>query len=1054
MKEVPVSFQNKERIAPVPTAPDRDFSADRNRVTPPAEVEHRERVEALQEWTRRYLEERFPEYGPDTESNFIEHCRQSGFEEVLSANRPGDAASEADRRNISIGSIATETFLHEVINIMREHSDDREVIARFQESLSENSRLDRWALKNLDDTGFISVYTDYERSAGISKLAVETPFPLMRTYFADRLANIDESSLKKLADGLSERSPGERIDIIRFLPVPISLDEDGFEPPKNVREEYRKRFRFVLERLADTDIATIRFSALNRLADQEAYWYKCDEAGGEAFLEYEEVSSKKEADLPKSLERRIVPDRTLPYHYFAGRVATDAIAFFDGPGFPRYIAHAPSERLDRFESEAPSTDWSAIANLRRELRKMPFNSITEIHYVLSEVEKALFEEEMRPDSDSLAREFSKISNALDEPFWKAYFELKKELYRLLEEDWEQTQTLERNFEVKQDVLKAQIEEITRKHKEGQSDGSGLAETLPETIHSLLKQDTTDLNEHLGQTFQSRAQNKELEETEKHIDTLLDEILTRSETFRRDLLTYLDRKLESAEEAGAFIKTHLNSYEKIQKDPTLDPFGAIDPESLRLIQALHSPDAKDSLGMDFTRLPLRAQIHFLSFRGKEDSAAAERFRLALGKHEDISDDLAYSFLATAESPEYGETILSLAERLDTETLGPILRKYAEITKDADTISDYVRESFPNLKPEDVGRETLAISKNLLRRGRDLLVDFSKSTDADPETLLRKLGDVSAGVELYKKTFRQLFEKGLIKSPAEMVDTEIEAVSPEYLDEETKEWMRGLYRKSYPEGAFPEGFRNRIFDSFDDRLEKTGPGTRGYVMRRRNESGEMKRVSFVFFEDTGTAGDGRAEKFGSSFNVEPAYRSDAVGKAFWETVLSSESRDSVITITGDHHLPYSVSDFYVNTQDFYGIGMRDVGGYPLPLLRYDKQVNARLLTRRTEAPITYELASHVADHEIPVPWDEWVAADRTDRDGMPDIITERTGKGFFLTRILADPDDMTRNRAILVFENPSARMNASERRSDSANAGGRLVSESASRTHAKKTPIKNT
>ncbi len=1054
MKEVPVFSQSIERIAPVPTAPNRDFSDERNDNISHTEAEHRERVEALREWTRRHLEERFPEYGPDTESDFIKHCRQSGFEEALSANRPGNAASEADSRNIGIGSIATETFLHEVINIMRKHSDDREVMARFQESLSENSRLDRWALENLDDTGFISVYTDYERSAGISEPAVETPFPLMRTYFADRFASMNESDLRNLADDLSERSPGERIDIIRFLPVPISLDEDGFEPPKNVREEYRKRFRFVLERLADTDIAAIRFSALNRLADQEAYWYKCDEAGGEAFLEYEESLFNEEESSAEFLKKSVIPDKQLPYHYSAERVATDAIAFFDGPGFPRYIAHAPSERLDRFESMAPSTDWSALTDLRRELRKMSFTSIAEIHHVLSEVEKVLFEEETRSDSDSLAREFSEISNTLDEPFWKAYFELKKELDRLVEEDWGQTQALERNFEVKRDVLKAQIEEITRKHKEEQSDGSGLAETLPETIHSLLEQDTTDLNEHLGQIFQSHAQNKELEEAEKHLDALLEEILTRGETFRRDLLTYLDRKLESAEEAGAFIRTHLNSYEKIQKDPTLDPFGAIDPESLRLIQALHSPDAKDSLGMDFTRLPLRAQIHFLSFRGKEDSAAAERFRLALGKHEDISDDLAYSFLATAESPEYGETILSLAERLDTETLAPILRKYAEITKDADAISDYVCESFPNIEPDEVEREALKISKNLLRRGRNLLVDFSKSTDADPETLLRKLDDVNAGVELYKKTFRQLFEKGLIKSPAEMVDTEIEAVSPEYLDEETKEWMRGLYRKSYPEGAFPEGFRNRIFDSFDDRLEKTGPGTRGYVMRRRNESGEMKQVSFVFFEDTGTAGDGRAEKFGSSFNVEPAYRSDAVGKAFWETVLSSESRDSVITITGDHHLPYSVSDFYVNTQDFYGIGMRDVGGYPLPLLRYDKQVNARLLTRRTEAPITYEIASHVADHEIPVPWDEWIVADRTDRDGMPDIITERTGKGFFLTRILADPDDMTRNRAILVFENPSARMNASERRSDSANAEGQFVSEFASRTHAKKTTIKNT
>lgn len=1008
MKEALAPSQDIKRIAPTPIAPDRDFSDKRNDDISPAEDEHRERIEALREWTCRYLEERFPEYGPDTESDFIKHCRQSGFKEALSANRPGNSASETDGRNISIDSAATEAFLHEVINIMRKHSDDREVMARFQESLSENSRLDHWALENLDDTGFISVYTDYERSAGISEPAVETPFPLMRTYFADRFASMNESDLRNLADDLSERSPGERIDIIRFLPVPISLDEDDFEPPKNVREEYRKRFRFVLERLADTDIAAIRFSALNRLADQEAYWHKCDEAGGEDFLEYEEVSSKKEADLPKSLERRIVPDKQLPYYYSAGRVATDAIAFFDGPGFPRYIAHAPSERLDRFESMAPSTDWSTLTDLRRELRKMSFTSITEIRYVLSEVEKALFEEETRSDSDSLAREFSEISNTLDEPFWKAYFELKKELDRLLKEDWEQTQTLERNFEAKRDALKAQIEEITRKHKEEQSDGSGLAETLPETIHSLLKQDTTDLNKHLSQIFQSHAQNKELEVAKKHRDALLDTILTRGETFRKDLLTYLDRKLESAEEAGAFIKTHLNSYEKIQKDPTLDPFGAIDPESLRLIQALHSPDAKDFLGMDFSKLPLRAQIHFLSFRGKEKTSDAERFRLALGKHEDIADDLAYSFLATSEGPEYGETILSLAERFDTETLGPILQKYAEITKDTDTVSDYVRESFPNLGPEEVERKALEISKNLLRRGRDLLVDFSKSTDADPETLLQKLGEARTDIILYKTAFRTLHESGSKEDLAEMMKSEIASLQGTELSADEQEDLLSIYDRNYPESEqYPAEFREKIFEGL--RTAFRNPDSRFYLLRREREI-----IGFRRFDGKGETEDGKPRKYAGSFNVDSAFRDAKIGDVFYQVTLEQEGADSVIEAYVDPEAP--VVSFYVERYGYVIDGVTDIEGKPFLTMKRDLETNVSFATREPEFDAKWDIPKYASEINGRL---SSVSIREIDRADLFALVKEMTSQGWTLTRLPYGEGGRDGGKVIAVFENPSLR-----------------------------------
>ncbi|NTW29744.1 MAG: hypothetical protein HGA33_00515 [Candidatus Moranbacteria bacterium] len=1001
MKEVPVPSQSIERIAPVPTAPNRDFSDERNDNISHTEAEHRERIEALREWIQQYLENRFPEYGPDTESDFIEHCRQSGFEEALSANRPGNATSEADSRNIGIGSIATETFLHEVINTMREHSDDREVMARFQESLSENSRLDHWALENLDDTGFISVYTDYERSAGISEPAIETPFPLMRTYFADRFASMNESDLRNLADDLSERSPGERIDIIRFLPVPISLDEDDFEPPKNVREEYRKRFRFVLERLADTDIAAIRLSALNRLADQEAYWYKCDEAGGEAFLEYGESLFNEEESSAEFLKKSVIPDKQLPYHYFAGRVATDAIAFFDGPGFPRYIAHAPSERLDRFESMAPSTDWSAITDLRRELRKMPFNSITEIHYVLSEVEKALFEEEMQPDSDSLAREFSKISNALDEPFWKAYFELKKELDHLLEEDWEQTQTLERNFEAKQDVLKAQIEEIARKHKEGQSDGSGLAETLPETIHSLLKQDTTDLNEHLSQTFQSRAQNKELEETEKHIDALLDIILTRGETFRRDLLTYLDRKLESAEEAEAFIKTHLNSYEKIQKDPTLDPFGVIDPESLRLIQALHSPNAKDLLGMDFSKLPLRAQIHFLSFRGKEKTSDAERFRLALGKHEDISDDLAYSFLATAESPEYGETILSLAERLDTETLGPILQKYAEITKDTDSVTDYMRTEFPHVPQETLYKVSGDIAANLLRDGRALLVEFSTTAGGNQNGLLRRLERVQVGTELFKEALSTLSHNGEMPDLSEIASMELVSIAAEDLTQTEKSEMRDLYDQNYPASkGYSEKFRRHILESLDDAFEKKG--VRFYLLKR---NGHID--GYIRFEDIGKTEDGRIRKYFGSFNTKTELQHLKLGNALFDKCFEKEGTDAVLEAVADTSLP--ISAYYLERRGFVATGVEQVVDRLYFNIRLDPKMNDTLITKRlrVDGAIAEQLRSKGSPRG-------YIKSERHTRNDMGAVSQDRLKNNWVLTHTLpvpGNPGDVT-----AVFEHP--------------------------------------
>ncbi|NTW15378.1 MAG: hypothetical protein HGA38_03335 [Candidatus Moranbacteria bacterium] len=978
MKEASIHSPIIEKIESVPTAPDRDFSVDRSGDAPLAETERQERLAALREWTRRYLEDRFPEYGPDTESDFIEYCRLYGFENSSQSDRSQDTSTETADGKADIGSAVTETFLHEIIGIMREHSDDPKETARFQESLSDHSRFDRWGFEELDDAAFVSVFTDYER--GVKLPGSDTPFSLMRTYFAGRLASMNESDLWKLADTLSERPPGERMDIVRFLPIPMPLDEDDFEPPKDIREDYRRRFRFLLGRLADTDIAAIRFSALHRLANQEAYWNKCDKAGGEAFLEHEDASLEKpEAPLP--LKGRIVTDKTLPYHYSAGRIATDAIAFFDGSGFPRYIARASSEQLDQLKETTPSTDWPVIADARRSIRENPLTSSEESYEAVKKIHEALFPEILPSDSASLARKYYEVSKTLDESDWKTLFELKETFDSLVNDDWE-----------------------------AREDRSELSEEAWIELDLLQTPDSGRFYEYLDLTCLTGSKHQEREtEIRKRIDAILEKIAARGNTFRSETLATLSGKMEGAKKSGELIEAELISYDAFENNPDLNPFGNIDSESIRMIRNLHAPDAKDFLGMDYSKLPLRAQIYFLSFRGKERASDAERFRLALDRHKTVADDLAYSFLATAESPEYGETILSLAERLDTETLGPILRKYAEITKDADAVSEYIRESFPNLEPEGVERETLAISKNLLRRGRDILVEFSKQSDTDPETLLRKLDEARTDVILYKTAFRTLHESGSKEDLAEMMRSEIVSLQGTELSEDEQEDLLSIYGRNYPESEqYPAEFREKIFDGLRSALRN--PDSRFYLLRR-----EGKIIGFRRFDAKGETEGGKSRKYAGSFNVDSAYRDAKIGEVFYQVTLEREGADSVIEAYVDPEAP--VSSFYVERYG-YGIdGVTEISGKPFLQMRRDLEANEAFITRSSDFD---ELVPDITEHmeEINERLSS-VSVHTVDRSELFDLVRAKTKEGWTLTRLPYGKGGRDGGKVVAVFENPSLR-----------------------------------
>ena len=717
----------------------------------------------------------------------------------------------------------------------------------------------------------------------------------------------------------------------------------------------------------------------------------------------------------------MLPDKGLAYQHEMLRTADDAITVYDENLMPQHIVRVPSETLDRILSSDGKTDWESLEISRTLLDRDKKPDNASIKWAVHVMKGELLSDIDPADTETLSEKFMSISSVLSRDQWKALLDGLSEI-ETCSDEIEKAQNADQalfNERIGQEYEKVvgPIEaryspEDTYLHPNGLSkDDKSMIETF----------DTWRGNE-IDRIFRNRVNIRKVIRRERHITTiersvndLLRVIRTDRDKFRRDILTFMDISADNAAATGELLHVKPVPYKHLVNDPSIVPFEKKDRDAASILRNLHTPSHADLLGMDFSRLPLRAQVHFLLFRGKEDSAAAERFRLVLEKHPTLKDDIAYSFLATAEGSEYGETILSLAESLDTETLGPILKKYAEITKDADAVADFIRSEFPNLDETETASVAGTVTKNLLRRGRDLLVDLAKNVETDHISLLRKLDDVSAGVELYKKTFRTLYESGKLKNPAEMANTEILTLSPEDLSEKDREWMRGLYRKSYPESEYSSSFREAIFAGLDKRLEKTGPGTRCHILRR-----DGKNVSFVFFEDTGTSKDGRTEKFGSSFNVEPEYRSDMVGGAFWDTFLSAEAVGSVITITGDHALPNPVSDFYVNKKGFFGIGMRTVGDRPLPLLQYDEKRNGELLTRKTGMPMTFDLGERIATDGIPDTFDKWISAERTDRNGMEKAIVRKTSEGFLLAYILPNPNDTAKNDVILIFENPDARM----------------------------------
>ncbi|NTW30019.1 MAG: hypothetical protein HGB34_00135 [Candidatus Moranbacteria bacterium] len=1066
MKEVPVSFQNKERIAPVPTAPDRDFSADQNGATPFTEDEHRERLEALREWVREHFEEQYPKLHVN---DFFSECERLGLMPIRKME--GIRGEEHDqkrileealsRRAISVEALrkqmtprpkprmergAASVFFEELITftIAKEQSgsDSLEQFGSNIESTISRTLGGTWKNSGLTISEEILLST---RSAESSLLRKHL-FPSLAYEATARLGEAEEREVTFIATSLAREVPGAALSLIRTFPAlaeAVAFDEN--------KQQSLDHIDTILRTMAESDIAVVRFAALH-VADSLAPTAEARRAYRPIERVKEMVMTPEKKRGTDRLTRTILgnisgtdDDSTV------ARIASDAIAFRDPDSSVRTACIIPAETLDRLEGIDSGRDWKSIGIIRKTLESDRRGRLTrkETGRVISDLAKYLFDDGALADTERLSQAFSSISGALTRPEWKVFLDdtarirdchamIRKERGRV--DDRYDTEEKLRRKDVFAQVI-AEAETKLSRHQDIPNSATELAGKLRESLTTddiesgieYLEQwmeETKNVDDSFRRTVSEKlrsfwkanadsikAEFRDKQEAEAAVRTSFDiadiekrekatlgRLAEETSGFRNDALAYVQACMDQAKSEKALLLVKPESYETLLSRPELTPFRKPNADDIKLLQNLHAPEGADLLGMDFTRLPLRAQIHFLSFRGKEQTADAERFRLALGKHEDIADDLAYSFLATAESSEYGETILSLAERLDTDTLGPILKKYADITKDTDAVTDYMRTEFPHIPQETLRKASGDIAANLLREGRALLVEFSATAGVDQNGLLCKLERIQVGTELFKEALSTLSQKGEMPDLSEIASIELASIAAEDLTQTEKSEMRDLYDQNYPASkGYSEEFRRHILESLDEAFEKMG--VRFYLLKR---DGHID--GYIRFEDIGKTEDGRIRKYFGSFNMKTGLQHLKLGNALFDKCFEKEGADAVLEAVADTSLP--ISAYYLEKRGFIATGVEQVVDRLYFNIRLDPKMNDTLITKRlrVDGAIAEQLRSKGSPRG-------YIKSERHTRNDMGTVSQDLLKNNWVLTHTLPVPDNS--GDVTAVFEHPRPR-----------------------------------
>jgi len=383
--------------------------------------------------------------------------------------------------------------------------------------------------------------------------------------------------------------------------------------------------------------------------------------------------------------------------------------------------------------------------------------------------------------------------------------------------------------------------------------------------------------------------------------------TRQADFREKLITYLHETDVALRKSA--LQVRCESVDDLPNNRTLNPFRyENESEDLPLLlQYLHSGPIRlrieNDLGIQFSEIPLRSQIHFLRYLAGQSDKGFDRLRAVVREKSEISGKILNAFLATAEDMRYGETVLHLAEKLDQKGADAVFSKYDEITRASEKARGYLYENFQHQRHFSEGLVN-RIVQNLLHRGNTLLESLARRADVDVRGVLGELENMKAEVLLFTSTFKGLKQELKSLDLREMSSVEFAISNSRDLrqQESTVTEMRRIYQDNYRNREkYPQKFADALFDSFDTSLDN--PSTDFYIMKHRGSVASFCRFDAEYRE-------GKLDHlYFGAVNTNPTYQQGRIGEALVEQALR-EKEQLGVPIIADCDPSSTVSKTYIS------------------------------------------------------------------------------------------------------------------------------------------------
>ncbi len=356
---------------------------------------------------------------------------------------------------------------------------------------------------------------------------------------------------------------------------------------------------------------------------------------------------------------------------------------------------------------------------------------------------------------------------------------------------------------------------------------------------------------------------------------------------------------------------LQSYEGLTENKIFNPLGKEDFS--HLIKVLHSPEIRDyvnkRLGIHLEDLYLREQIQFLRFLSESDEATFTKLEGQLkGNKQEINQNYLKSFLSMSGDESMGDKILTLGEKLPTESAEILFKKYGEIIDEVSSVETYMQENLSaKMTPELIDKT----KEHLLLRGKKLLEIYAapaqKCTGEDcialGKELEQKMADIKTSTIVFAAACKSLVEQKTF-SFEDFKDIELSHENASLMSEQNKNEIIAMAIENTKQ--YPEALREKWLGTQKDALENPKENE---VIDTVKLKGEVIASMRVLRRADGSF-------YGASFNVNPLIKGSRVGTELLRKVIEEYTSEG--DFEADVYAQNPMRDTYRESFGFEEIG----------------------------------------------------------------------------------------------------------------------------------------